>query len=297
MDAPSLVITARAIADSLHHGRHPSTRRGASTEFYDFRPYVPGDPVRLLDWRALARSDRAYLRRFHHESQLTVTIVLDASASMGFASLRPGASGALVHKFRRAQELAAAIAMITVRQGDRVGLVISSPAQANGLVAPPAAGQASFRHVLEALERTEVDAGADAESGRRVLEAIERAGAMSPRGGLLVAITDALDEPGPLLDALARVRFSQGCNRDVSLIQVLAPDEVDLSGAGDALLIDPETGLRVSARGSQCARAYAAAIAKHIGSLRSGIARLHGRYALCMTHQAPLDALRQALAR
>lgn len=296
IDAPSLFISARTIADSLQHGRHPSTRRGASTEFYDFRPYVPGDPVRLVDWRALARSDRAYLRRFHHEGQLSVTIVLDASASMRFTSLRAPVGSTPPSKFRRAQELAATIAMVVIRQGDRAGLIVSGSGERPCLVVPPGAGQASLRQVIEAVAQAQPESARPAVPGRELLDAISLASAQAARGGLVVVITDALDEPGPILDALSRVKYARGRNRDVALLQVLAPDELDISGVGSARLVDPESGLGVSARGERCGDSYAASIQRHIETLRSGVGRLNGRFGLCMTHQSPVDALHRALA-
>lgn len=299
IEAPPLFISARTIADSLHHGRHASARRGASTEFYDFRPYVPGDPVRLLDWRALARTDRAYLRRFHHEGQLSVTIVLDASASMAFSSMGSAGGASAPSKFRRAQELAAAIAMITVRQSDRAGLVVGGGVESaqGARVVPPGAGQPSLRQIIGSLEQSQPSVGRRDGQGRELIEAIAAAGAITPRGGLVVVISDALDEAGPMLDALASVRFAQGRHRDVALIQVLAPEEMDISGIGAARLVDPESGVAVNARADRCAGAYAAALRAHIESLRSGIGRLNGRYGLCLTSKSPLDALHAALAR
>ncbi len=80
------------------------------------------------------------------------------------------------------------------------------------------------------------------------------------------------------------------------MIQILAPDELDISRAGAVRLMDPETGRRVTTRATDTAAAYADAIRAQNSALRSGITRLGGRYALCLTIWSPLDAIRAALA-
>ncbi len=104
LDREPLVITAKSIAKSLHQGSHRAAGAGGATEFYDARPYAPGDPVRMIDWKALGRSDRLYLKRFEQESQLGLSIVIDASASMRYAD----ESGPT--KLQRACEIAASLA-------------------------------------------------------------------------------------------------------------------------------------------------------------------------------------------
>ena len=76
-----LDLSARALADGLDLGRHASRRKGFSTEFSDYRPYVAGDDPRALDWRVLARTDRLYVKRYAAETELELTLVMDCSRS------------------------------------------------------------------------------------------------------------------------------------------------------------------------------------------------------------------------
>ncbi len=301
---PDLFLCARALADSLHHGRHPSSRRGASSEFYDYRAFTPGDPARSIDWRAYARSDRLYLRRFHHESQLTITIILDASASMRFAGADPAPTAR--PKFRCAQELAAAIALIAARQGDRVALVLASASHhQTGALLEPAAGRPALRRVIAALEAARPDPFAARRARTRLSPlpaALRRADSITPRGGLLLILTDALDEPAPLLAALAPLRHEPARNRDAALIQILTPDEMDI-GAMTARfplrLIDPERSHsgKTPAISASDAEEYSAAIRAHIAALRAMLHALGCRHALSLTTRSPIDALREAMAR
>ncbi|PZN06820.1 MAG: DUF58 domain-containing protein, partial [Bacillota bacterium] len=94
-------------------GPHRSSRKGSSLEFADYREYVRGDDPRRLDWRALARLDRPYVREYADERDRVVHLLLDGSASLGFGG-----------KDRRLKELAAALAYVALRQGDRVELTL-----------------------------------------------------------------------------------------------------------------------------------------------------------------------------
>src|SRR5260370_28880386 len=98
-------------------GLHRSPLHGVSVEFADYREYSPGDDLKRLDWRAYARSDKFYIKRFEEDTNLRGTILLDASSSMAYG--RKGLT-----KFQYASTLAASIAALCVRQRDAVGLAV-----------------------------------------------------------------------------------------------------------------------------------------------------------------------------
>src|SRR5574338_855979 len=81
----SLPIKARVIVEGALSGLHRASVHGSSVEFSEHKEYSPGDELRHIDWRAYAKVDRYYVKLFEQESQLTVYLVLDASASMQFA--------------------------------------------------------------------------------------------------------------------------------------------------------------------------------------------------------------------
>src|SRR5689334_14724905 len=97
-------------------GQHRSPLHGLSSEFADYRSYTPGDDLKGLDWRAFARSDRFYIKRFEEESNLRAWLLVDASASM-----RYGTSGT---KFATAATAAASLAAVLLRQRDAVGAAV-----------------------------------------------------------------------------------------------------------------------------------------------------------------------------
>lgn len=316
-----LSIRARRLVEGLYQGRHRTPHRGASTEFYDFRPYTPGDPLTRIDWKLFGRTDRHYVRRFHQDAQLSVTIVLDASASMDFASAedasrRRDESGVRVTKFRRAQELAAALAFLAVRQGDRVGLVIAggAPLEAGGpesdepRVVVPGAGWGALHRCVEALERTGVSAwarGGGSSGGRATLApGFDACSLLLRDRGIVIGIGDALEDLPGLLSSVARLKSAgrsgaaaRRTMRDVSLIHVLSRDELELPQLSSAArFVDPETHASVRTSPRVVADRYAGLIHEHCEALRLGIQSLGGRYALATPADDPVETLRRFLA-
>lgn len=302
LGAGDLLVTARALVEGLYQGRHQSPQRGAAAEFYDFRAHNPGESVGAIDWRIYARTDRHYVRRRRHEAQLDVTLVVDASASMGFAALEAPArrgrdSRNLPTKLRRASELAASIAVLTVRQGDRIRLLTVGGAPSFGET-PFGAGRAHLHRIVRAIEDLEPHGEAGLTTGLG-------AAAKTGRGGLTIAIGDALEDVNVLLEALARLRRGGGrtftgagrrAGGDAALIAVLSPDELDLSGLDAARLVDPETGASIEARGEESASAYAADLRRHLDQLRGGVEGMGARFALSSTGEGAVGALRSLFA-
>ena len=134
---PSLVVAARQVAHSLLHGVHGRRQAGPGETFWQFRPFVSGEPAARVDWRRSAREDRAFVREREWEASHTIWIWFDRSPSMAFASsLAPCA------KVDRAAVLAFALADLAVRGGERAGLI--------GLT-PPLAGRDVIERFAEAV--------------------------------------------------------------------------------------------------------------------------------------------------
>lgn len=104
-------LTARRAVEGTLTGRHKSPFRGFSVEFAEHRPYFPGDDLRYLDWKALAKLDKLFVRQFEQETNMRCYLLLDASGSMAYA-------GNGLSKLDYAVELAALLAYLVLRQGD-----------------------------------------------------------------------------------------------------------------------------------------------------------------------------------
>lgn len=236
----SLELVARLVVEGYLAGRHKSPGLGGSLEFAEHRPYVPGDDLRRVDWKVYGRSDRWYVRESEQETNLRATLVLDASASMGFAS------GELPSKWAYSRALAASLAWLLLAQQDAVGLATFG----DGIRAfiPPRAGRAQRARLFAALEAEEAGGGTSPEGPFR--ELAERL----PRRGLLVLVSDLLGPPDRFLPGL---RYFRHRKHEVVVFQVLDPAERSLAKlppGGE--IVDAETGRVVHARPEELAEGY-----------------------------------------
>ena len=127
---PSLIIAARRVAQTVRHGVHGRRRAGSGETFWQFRPFLSGEPSSRVDWRRSAREERAFVREREWEAAHTVWIWFDRSPSMQF-----GSSLAPAPKLDRAALLALAFADLCVRGGERAGLLgLTRPLASQGVV-------------------------------------------------------------------------------------------------------------------------------------------------------------------
>ena len=118
-----LELVARLVVEGVMAGLHRSPFKGFSVEFAEHRQYGPGDEIRHIDWRAYGKTDRYFVKEFEEQTNLTAYLVVDSSASMGYAGTRAGAS-----KLDQALRLAASLAYLMIGQRDAVGLATSESA-------------------------------------------------------------------------------------------------------------------------------------------------------------------------
>jgi uncharacterized protein (DUF58 family) len=206
----SMSVRARVIVEGAFAGMHQNPHAGSSIEFSEHKEYAPGDDVRRIDWKAVGRIDRYYIKQFEDETEMRTFLVLDASASMGY-----GRTG--VSKLAYASYLAAALGYLLAQQGDPSGLLVFDERTRQFL--PPRTRGGHVRDLLLALEAA-YPAG-KTEPGR----ALAHVGEVADRRSLVVLFTDLLDAPADLGDRLRQLR-SRG--NDLVLFQILDPDEIEL---------------------------------------------------------------------
>lgn len=272
-----LALLARTVVDGFLHGLHRSQRMGLSLDFAEHRPYQPGDDLRRIDWRVFARTDRYFLKTYEADTNADVIFALDASASMDY-----GTDG--VTKFQYASFLAASLAWLAQRQGDRIGLVTISGDV--GEVVPPSARHLQL--LLHTLARTR-PAGAG-----QIPRVVERVARLRARAGIVVVLSDCYEEPSELRRALGSLRAR---GHDVLLFHILDPAERDLPGEGGANFEDAESGERMPLRPADLREGYQRLMAAHREALRTELTRERVDFLALETDQ-PLDrALREFLDR
>jgi uncharacterized protein (DUF58 family) len=279
-----LRLSARRIAEGAWVGLHPSHRRGAGLEFAGHRSYVPGDDLRWLDQRALLRHERLLIKQFETETERTLRLVVDATASMAFRS-----DSRYLRKLDMAALLAAALTRIAVRSGDRSGLDFIGGVEASPL--PVSGGMPAFERALIELTRLEPSGqiGADRLDLERALGAVRQ---RAPRGTLFVVLSDLFE----LGDAAPEVFGALGtAGRQVILVQILDPLEASFELEGPVRLKASEGALEVETNASLARAGYLEALAALQARFRDAV-RVHGgELVVCHSDHDAVDVVRTIL--
>ena len=274
-------IVARWIVEGFLSGLHRSPRKGFSVEFADFRPYQPGDDLRYVDWKIAARSDRWVVKQYEEESNLRATIVLDVSRSMDW---RGAAAPVRLTKHAYAAQLAAALALLLLRQRDAVGLIRFDDDIRTSI--PPRARTTQWRRLAAALS---APAGGRASDVAAALAATAR---LVTRGGMVVLVSDLLVDVDAALPALRGLRAA---GHDVTVIHIMDPAERRFAAGTDALFVDPESHAAVQA-GPSVRAAYDATVEQVVAEWRGALATMGGTYQLALTDEPYAASLRAAFA-
>lgn len=276
----SLRLRAQRAVEGLRSGVHKSPHRGASVIFAEHREYRPGDDLRLLDWRAFARSDRFTIKRFEQETHLRAHLLLDVSPSMRFDGGVPE-----LHKQERAATLLGAIAFVLLGQGDAAG-AITFGADVQGVV-PARARPGQVDAILELLVAPP-GSSAPTDLEAALTACMEHVG----RRGLIVIASDLLDLREPALDPLTRMR---ALGHEVIVLHVLHPDELDLPFTERMRFADPESEQTLDTDPEAIRDAYRAEIDAFLVGARRRCAAAGAHYVLARTDARPHEIVAEAV--
>jgi len=235
-----LDVRARLVVEGFIAGMHRSPFHGFSVEFAEHRPYMPGDPLKNLDWKVLAKSDRYLVKQYTEETNLRAHLLVDLSGSMGFRSARASMS-----KLEYARSLAAALAYMMIGQQDAVGAMLFAEHPLRYV--PPRSVRSHLDVVLKCL--------ADGEpAGRTKLgPALHELAERIKRRGLVVLLSDLLDTPAEVLSGLQHFRHR---NHEVIVFHVLDPDEIDFPYTDASTFVDMESGAQLTTEPWEIAARY-----------------------------------------
>lgn len=220
----TMELRARLVVEGFITGLHKSPYHGFSVEFTEHRQYMPGDEIRHIDWKAYAKTDRYYIKQFEEETNLKSYILLDASASMQYASRGH------ISKIEYASFVAAALAYLMVEQRDAVGLTVYDEVVRTSI--PPRATQSNLRQLLKELDHViPGNKTGIARSLHQVAEQIKRR-------GLVIVLSDFFDDPKSVTTAFKHFRHK---GNEVIVMQVLDPMERSFAFGTDAVFKDVES--------------------------------------------------------
>ena len=269
----NLELLARTVVDGFLAGLHRSPYLGLSLDFAEHRSYMPGDDVRLIDWKLWGRTDRHYVKQFEAETNADFTVLLDTSRSMRYGSHE-------VTKLDYSRYLAACLAYFSRRQRDRVGMVAFDRDVADYV--PPSARH--LERVLHALDRAGHDPGPGVEGALEppLLKAAESL----RRAGILALVSDLYEEPD---DVLRVVRALAARGHDVMVFHVLDPAEIDFPFDDATTLEDMETGARVPVVPGEVGDGYRELMQAHLRALEEGFSGAERVDYLLLDSSKPLD--------
>lgn len=267
-----LELIAREVVEGLRVGSHRSPLRGFSTEFAHHRQYVPGDSIRTIDWRVFGRTERYYTKLYEAETNYDCHLLLDASASMTYASGK-------VSKLEYAKFLAASLAYLVLKQRDSVGLsVFDSEVRA---YLPPRSTMGIILQIDRLLRETK------SEPRSTIARQLHDVALMIKRRSFVVVISDCLVEVDDILAGLDRLRFD---GHNVVLLHTLDRYEIEFPFTGTWRFDGLEGEQPLITQPERIRKNYLASFRAHQEALRAGCIANRTDYALIDTSR-PLDAV------
>jgi uncharacterized protein (DUF58 family) len=267
----SLDLVAKTVVDGFVTGLHKSPDFGFSQEFAEYRAYTPGDDLRHVDWNLFARTERCYLKRYRGETNSQLTVLLDASNSMKYAS------GA-VTKMDYARYVAASLFYLSIHnQRDPAGLIVFDDEVRNYI--RPSTRQGQLYRLMAGLEQAEPAARTDFAKPLKHFQEFLR------RRGIVLVISDFYEQPETIVKAIEPLRFH---GSEVVLFHVLDPKEIYPEMKGPAIFVDLETEQRLEVIPDYVKNQYRAKMDDHLEQMRDKTRAAGMGYHL-LTTDKPLD--------
>ncbi|MDR0521012.1 MAG: DUF58 domain-containing protein [Planctomycetaceae bacterium] len=287
-----LDLRARCVVDGFLSGMHKSRHFGNSVEFRQHRQYVSGDDLRSVDWKVWAKQDRLYVKQYEVDTNLRLTILVDASQSMRYGS-------GTVTKYDYACTAAVSLAYLAIRQQDAVGCIVFDKDARNSL--PSKMKQSHLVAVADRMFRStpveEKKVRAENLDLNKLLENVrasqpnlqdafrETAESIRPNG-LVVLISDLFMQREGLFQGLQYIR-SRG--HDVLILHILDDMEIDFTLGGPTRFEGLELAAQVRCNPRSLRKGYVEAVNEYLEEVKQGCIRLQCDYSLFRT-KTPLDA-------
>ncbi len=266
----NMELVARCAVEGFFSGLHPSPFQGFSVEYSDHREYHQGDEMKFVDWKIFARSDRLYIKRFQQETNTTIYILLDTSRSMSFG-------GGAVRKIDYASYLAAALSYLMLGQSDSAGLI--SFAERITAQIPPASRRTHLNAILTALDRHTVSGGTN------LAGILHTVADTTKRRGLIVLISDLLDDENDIFKGLAHLKFLK---HDVIVFHVMDHQELNLDYKGLIQFEDLESKDKMRAFPQSIQSGYRQRVGAFLDEVKKTLGNSKIDYCLLDTSE-PLD--------
>ena len=266
----NMQLRARLVVEGFIAGLHKSPYHGFSVEFTQHRPYMPGDPLKNIDWKVYGRTDKFFVKEFEEETNLKTYILLDCSASMGYKS-----DG--ISKLEYGSYLVAALTYMLLKQRDAVGLLTFDTQIRNYI--PPRSIQGYLSRILTELEG--IAYGGETDISNILHLTAER----FKRRGLVILISDLLDDAEEILNGLKHFRHD---GHEVLVFQILDPMEKSFAFRGNIRFRDMETRERMPSAPEHLRLDYRKEFSDFLSTIQNGCREHRIDHALYDTEE-PFD--------
>ncbi|MDZ4722573.1 MAG: DUF58 domain-containing protein [candidate division Zixibacteria bacterium] len=246
-----LELRARMVVEGFIAGLHKSPYHGFSVEFAEHRQYMPGDAIKDIDWKVYAKTDRYYIKQYEEETNLKGYLLLDCSRSMAYSS-------GDMSKFDYAGLLCGALSYMMLRQRDAVGLVTYDDKIRRYI--PPRSKSGHLHLLLNDIANQRPSDKTDISS------ALHQMAERIKRRGLVVILSDLLDEPEKIISGLKHFRYNK---HEIIVFHILDPRERDFNFGAEAIFKDMETGEEVTTLPFQIKKDFANQVSQFASEISS----------------------------
>jgi len=276
-----LTLRARSVVDGVLQGVHKSPHHGVSIEFSEHKEYSPGDEMRHIDWRAVGRLDKLFVKRFEQETNTRAYFVIDTSGSM-----RYGADGVL-NKFDYSGVLAVSLAYLLLRQQDAVGMVTYADKVAAML--PPRARSTHLMQMCDVLAKQSPDGGTSLSTALTALSDV------ATKKGFIYLFTDFFSQDYKQEFRLLRQLVSRG--HQITAFHVLDRNELEFPFDEMAMFEGIETGRRLLVEPRLIRERYLERLADHQAEVRRRCLESRVAHVMVDTGEPPSAVLTRYLGR
>ena len=268
----SMEIRARTVVEGMIEGQHKSPFKGFNVEFSEYRQYVPGDPLKDIDWKVYARTDKFYIKEHEEETNLSGYLVMDTSGSMSYKG-----AGAL-SKIDYASTLAASLAYLMLKQQDSVGLVTF----ADGLrkMIRPRTGMAHLKAVCSELEATR------ASETTNIGESLDMVGQSMKKRGIFILFSDLMDNAEVIIKKLRQLKTRR---HEIVLYHVLDRDEINFPFDDTTIFRDLEDRSEITTDAFTLREEYLKRVRTLLNTFKSALRKSGIDYLIADT-STPLEA-------
>jgi len=260
-----LDLKARLVCEGFLTGLHRSPFKGFSVEFSEYRPYIPGDDLKRIDWKVYSRTDRFYVREYEAETNLRAYLLLDASGSMSYSSGN-------ISKFEYASYLTATLAYLLLKQRDSVGLVTFGKRIRNFI--PPHQSPSHLYPILKVLDKEKP------EGETNLSETFFQLAQRIKRRGLIIILSDLFDNKEKVLQSIRLFRYKK---HEVLVFQILDRQEKEFLFTEPAVFRDLETGKEITLDGRILRKDYQSLLANFIADFKRRASEAQVDYNLIFT--------------